>query len=151
MNETPRVSTISAPIDPGGTSTAPRKPGPSSTPAPSSTSIGGSRTRSATTRQTSPAPSITDTVRIASCASTRRFSNSRRTLARAAAIDYQCGVLVFLLLGWTPLPLLLALGLALYLSVVELRQMREHYLWWIWWLLLVFMTHFVGYLILRAY
>lgn len=60
-------------------------------------------------------------------------------------------VLVFLLLGWTPIPVLLALGLALYLTVVELRELREHWLWWAWWLLLVFMTHFVGYLILRTY
>lgn len=60
-------------------------------------------------------------------------------------------VLVFFLLGWTPIPLLLALGLALYLTVVELRQLQENWLWWIWWLLLVLLTHFVGYLILRVY
>ena len=47
--------------------------------------------------------------------------------------------------------MLLTLGLALYLTVVELREMQVHYLWWFWWLLFVFMTHFVGYLILRAY
>ena len=58
---------------------------------------------------------------------------------------------VFILLGWAPLPLILALVLALYLTVMELREMRVHFLWWAWWLLLVFMTHFVGYLILRAY
>jgi hypothetical protein len=60
-------------------------------------------------------------------------------------------VAVFLLLGWVPIPLLLALALALYLTVVELRELRMHYLWWAWWLLLVFLTHFVGYLMLRAY
>lgn len=60
-------------------------------------------------------------------------------------------VVVFLLLGWIPIPLLLALVLALYLTAYELHQLREHWLWWIWWLLLVVMTHFVGYLILRAY
>ena len=60
-------------------------------------------------------------------------------------------MLVFLLLGWVPLPLLLALLLALYLTVIELRQLRPNYLWWIWWLLLVFLTHFAGYLILRGY
>jgi hypothetical protein len=60
-------------------------------------------------------------------------------------------VLVFLLLGRVPIPLLLALAVALYLTAVELRQMRENWLWSIWWLLLVFLTHFVGYLILRAY
>ncbi len=60
-------------------------------------------------------------------------------------------MLVFLLLGWTPIPLLLALALALYLTVVELRELRATWIWWIWWLLLVLLTHFVGYLILRVY
>jgi hypothetical protein len=62
-------------------------------------------------------------------------------------------VLVILLLGFAPLVLWLTLGLALYLTVVELLQMepRLHFLWWSWWLLLVLMTHFVGYLLLRAY
>jgi hypothetical protein len=43
------------------------------------------------------------------------------------------------------------LALALYLAVVELREFRPNYLWWIWWLLLVFIAHFVGYLALRIY
>jgi hypothetical protein len=60
-------------------------------------------------------------------------------------------VVVFLILGWVPIPLLLALALALYLTGVELRQMRENWLSWMWWLSFVFLTHFVGYLILRAY
>ena len=60
-------------------------------------------------------------------------------------------MLVFLVLGFTPWVLLLALALALYLTVVELRELHLHYAWWIWWLLLVFITHFVGYLFLRAY
>ena len=60
-------------------------------------------------------------------------------------------VLVFLLIGWVPIPILLALVLALYLTAIELRELRENWLWWIWWLLLVFLTHFVGYLILRLY
>ncbi len=47
--------------------------------------------------------------------------------------------------------MLLTLALALYLTVIELRELRPHFLWWSWWLLLVFMTHFVGYLILRVY
>jgi len=50
-----------------------------------------------------------------------------------------------------PAVLLLTLAVALYLTVVELRELRPHYTWWIWWLLLVFMTHFVGYLVLRVY
>jgi hypothetical protein len=60
-------------------------------------------------------------------------------------------VLVFLLFGAAPWLLLLTLALALYLTVIELRELRLHWAWWIWWLLLVFMTHFVGYLFLRAY
>ncbi len=60
-------------------------------------------------------------------------------------------VLVFLLLGWVPIPLLLALALAMYLTAVELRQLQLHWLSWMWWLSLVFLTHFVGYLILRGY
>ncbi|MDQ3889281.1 MAG: hypothetical protein M3312_01890 [Actinomycetota bacterium] len=43
------------------------------------------------------------------------------------------------------------LALALYLTVVELRELRPATLWWAWWLLLVFITHFVGYLALRGY
>jgi hypothetical protein len=60
-------------------------------------------------------------------------------------------VLIFLLLGFTPWLLLLTLALALYLTVVELRELDLHYTRWIWWLLLVFLTHFVGYLLLRGY
>jgi hypothetical protein len=60
-------------------------------------------------------------------------------------------VIVFLLLGYMPWLLILTLAIALWLTVIELRELRPHYIWWIWWLLLVFLTHFVGYLILRAY
>jgi hypothetical protein len=60
-------------------------------------------------------------------------------------------VLVFLVLGFAPWLLVLTLVLALYLTVIELRELQLHYAWWIWWLLLVFMTHFIGYLFLRAY
>jgi hypothetical protein len=62
-------------------------------------------------------------------------------------------VLVIWLLGFAPYVLLLTLALALYLTVVELREFepQPHYAWWVWWLLLVFMTHFIGYLFLRAY
>jgi hypothetical protein len=60
-------------------------------------------------------------------------------------------VLIFLLLGFTPWLLILTLAIALYLAVVELRELQLHYLWWAWWLLIVFMTHFLGYLILRVY
>jgi hypothetical protein len=60
-------------------------------------------------------------------------------------------VLVFILLGFVPWPLVLAFAIVVYLTVVELRELRPNYLWWIWWLLLVAMTHFVGYLVLRVY
>ena len=57
----------------------------------------------------------------------------------------------FWLFGQVPLILLVTLGLVLYLTVVELLELRPNYLWWMWWLALVFLTHFVGYLILRGY
>jgi hypothetical protein len=60
-------------------------------------------------------------------------------------------VLIFLVLGFTPWLLLLTLAVVLYLTVVELRDLELHYTWWSWWLLLVFMTHVIGYLFLRAY
>jgi hypothetical protein len=64
---------------------------------------------------------------------------------------YDGRVLIFILLGWVPWPLVLALLVVMYLTVVELLEWRPHYVWWFWWLLLVFMTNFVGYLFLRAY
>jgi hypothetical protein len=60
-------------------------------------------------------------------------------------------VIVFLLLGFTPWILLLTLVIALYLTVIELRELDLHYSRWAFWLLLVFLTHFVGYLALRGY
>ena len=53
-------------------------------------------------------------------------------------------MLILILLGHVPLLILLTLVLALYLTVIELRELRPHFLWWSWWFLLVFMTHFVG-------
>jgi hypothetical protein len=60
-------------------------------------------------------------------------------------------ILVYLLPG--TLILLLTLALALYLTVVELRELvpPPHWKWWAWWLSLVFLIHFVGYLALRVY
>lgn len=52
--------------------------------------------------------------------------------------------------GATPI-MLVTLGAAMYLTVIELREFKPHWKWWAWWLSLVFLTHFVGYLILRAY
>ena len=60
-------------------------------------------------------------------------------------------MIIFLLLGFTPWLLILTLGLALYLTAIELRELDLHYSYWAFWLLLVFLTHFVGYLILRVY
>lgn len=60
-------------------------------------------------------------------------------------------MIVFLLLGHVPWILLLALAIAVWLTVVELLELRPHYVWWFWWILLVIMTNFVGYLILRVY
>lgn len=60
-----------------------------------------------------------------------------------------------MLLFFLPVPpdivVLFTLLLALYLTVVELLELRPHYVWWFWWLLLVSLTHFVGYLALRGY
>lgn len=61
---------------------------------------------------------------------------------------------MFLLIPRAPgLIVLLTLAIALYLTVVELREMgpRPHWKWWSWWLSLVFLTHFVGYLALRGF
>ena len=61
-------------------------------------------------------------------------------------------MLIFLVLGHAPKTILfLTLGLALYLTYVELRELNPHRRWWAWWLSLVFLTHFVGYLALRGY
>jgi hypothetical protein len=59
---------------------------------------------------------------------------------------------MFFLLERAPFVVLaLTLGLALYLTVIELRELRPHWKWWAWWLSLVFLTHFVGYLAIRVY
>ena len=73
-----------------------------------------------------------------------------RVTARPGA-PYDDPVLIFILLGWVPWPLLLALAVVMWLTVVELLEWRPHFVWWFWWLLLVFMTNFIGYLFLRAY
>jgi hypothetical protein len=72
---------------------------------------------------------------------------------RPVAHDLLSMLFVFLLRGAPgALPiLLLTLAVALYLTVIELRELNVHWKWWAWWLSLVFLTHFVGYLILRVY
>jgi hypothetical protein len=63
-------------------------------------------------------------------------------------------VLLFLFLPGAPdLVILLTLALAIYLTVIELREFepRPHFKWWGWWISLVFLIHFPGYLALRGY
>ncbi len=60
-------------------------------------------------------------------------------------------VLLILLFPVGQVVQLLALAVALYLTVIELREWGPHWKWWIWWLLLVALTHFFGYLALRGY
>jgi hypothetical protein len=77
------------------------------------------------------------------------------TVARRSAVMNHPRMLlvVFAPPGFPQLMFFVTLAIALYLTVIELREFepRPHYAWWVWWLLLVFMTHFVGYLFLRAY
>jgi hypothetical protein len=61
------------------------------------------------------------------------------------------GVIIFLLTGRVPYVLLLTLALAVWLTVIELRELRPNWKVWAWWILLVILTHFVGYLLLRGY
>ena len=60
-------------------------------------------------------------------------------------------MLLFLLIGRAPLVLLLTLLIALYLTVIELRPLPLSRMAKLWWFLLVVLTHFAGYLALRAY
>jgi hypothetical protein len=50
-----------------------------------------------------------------------------------------------------PVILGLTLAVAMYLTVIELRELQPHWKWWAWWLSLVFLLHFVGYLGIRVY
>ena len=60
-------------------------------------------------------------------------------------------MLIFLLLGSYPWVLLLTWLVALYLTFVETREQRLDFMHTLWWMLLVFLTHFVGYLALRGW
>jgi hypothetical protein len=75
-------------------------------------------------------------------ASAGRFAHDGRVL-----------LVVFAPAGFPQLMFFVTLAIALYLTVIELRefQPRPHFTYWAWWLSLVFLTHFVGYLILRGY
>lgn len=72
--------------------------------------------------------------------------------ARALAHDGRV-LLVYLSPPAGQVIFMLTLLVALYLTVIELRELepRPHFAWWGWWISLVFLTHFVGYLILRVY
>ena len=56
-------------------------------------------------------------------------SRAGHVTARAEG-PYDDRVLIFILLGWVPWPLLLALAVVLWLTVVELLEWRPHYTWW---------------------
>jgi TctA family transporter len=60
-------------------------------------------------------------------------------------------VLIFLLLGFYPWVLLLTWLVALYLTFVETQEQRLDRMHTLWWMLLVFLTHFLGYLALRGW
>jgi hypothetical protein len=60
-------------------------------------------------------------------------------------------VLIFWLLGITPWVLLLTWAVSFYLTFIEARQQRLDALRTLWWMLLVFFTHFLGYVALRAW
>ena len=72
---------------------------------------------------------------------------------RAVVNDLHVLLLVFAPAGFPQGMFFLTLAIALYLTVIELREFdpRPHFTYWAWWLSLVFLTHFVGYLILRGY
>ena len=60
-------------------------------------------------------------------------------------------LLVFVILGHTPLILLVCLFALLYLTWIELRDEELEPLVKLWWGLLVFITHVFGYLALRIW
>jgi len=77
------------------------------------------------------------------------------TVAPRGAVgnDLQVLLVVFAPAGFPQVMFFLTLAIALYLTVIELREFepRPHFTYWAWWLSFVFLTHFVGYLILRGY
>ena len=60
-------------------------------------------------------------------------------------------MLVFVILGYTPVILLVCLVGLLYLSWVELRHEELEPLVKLWWYLLVLLTHVLGYVALRIW
>lgn len=71
---------------------------------------------------------------------------------RAGSFSWETyGVLIFWLIGVYPIVLLLTWAVAFYLTFIEARQQRLDALRTLWWMLLVFFTHFLGYLALRVW
>lgn len=66
-------------------------------------------------------------------------------------VETRASVLIFWLLGFYPMVLLLTWAVAFYLTFIEAREQRLDAMRTLWWMLLVFFTHFVGYLALRGY
>ena len=66
-------------------------------------------------------------------------------------VKTSASVLIFWLLGLYPMVLLLTWAVCFYLTFIEARQQRLDGLRTLWWMLLVFFTHFLGYLALRGY
>jgi hypothetical protein len=60
-------------------------------------------------------------------------------------------VLIFWLLGIYPWVLLLTWAVSFYLTFIEAREQRLDGVRTLWWMLLVFFTHFLGYLALRGW
>ena len=72
-------------------------------------------------------------------------------LALAGVLSKTRRVLIFWLLGVYPLVLLLTWALSLYLAFVETREQQMDWRHTLWWLQLVLLFHFVGYLVLRGW
>jgi hypothetical protein len=68
-----------------------------------------------------------------------------------ALTDTTQPMLIFLLLGFYPWVLLLTWAVAFYLTFIETRQQHLDRMHTLWWMLLVFFTHFLGYLGLRGW
>ena len=60
-------------------------------------------------------------------------------------------MLIFWLLGFYPYLLLLTWALCFYLTFIEARQQRFDRMHTLWWILVVFFLHLIGYLALRAW
>jgi hypothetical protein len=69
---------------------------------------------------------------------------------RLSGRDY-ASVLIFWLLGFFPIVLLLTWVVTFYLTFIEARQQKLDAIRTLWWMLLVFLVNFIGYLALRAY